>query len=59
MSMETGHPILCSTTRELTCIVPGDRGHPRHLPPQPTRLIDREEELARLGALLAREESAC
>ena len=27
-----------------------------HLPPQPTRLIDREEELTRLGALLSREE---
>src|SRR4051812_5377342 len=28
---------------------------PVHLPPQPTRLIDREEDLARLGDLLAQE----
>ena len=35
----------------------GDRLPPYTLPPQPTRMIDREEDLARLGNLLAQEES--
>jgi predicted ATPase/DNA-binding CsgD family transcriptional regulator len=54
--METGSPI---PLRPPIAPVPAptvDRPVPYHLPPQPTRLIDREEDLTQLGALLAAEE---
>ena len=59
MSMETGHPIPRLPDPESVLSAPGDRSHPRHLPPQPTRLIDREEELTRLGASSPGRRSAC
>src|SRR4051794_32901470 len=54
--MERGNPALLTTDPESAPSAPGARRPPYHLPPQPTRLVDREEELTRLGALLSREE---
>jgi predicted ATPase/DNA-binding CsgD family transcriptional regulator len=54
--MERGNPALLTTDAGSVPSAPGARRPPHHLPPQPTRLVDREEELTRLGALLSREE---
>src|SRR5262245_12152280 len=54
--METGSPVPLARDTWAALTAPGDRLPPPTLLPQPTRLIDREEELARLGTLLVREE---
>jgi hypothetical protein len=51
--METGSPIPLILDTEAALTAPGDRLPAPTLPPQPTRLIDREDELAVLRSLLS------
>jgi hypothetical protein len=51
--MVGGRPVPLSPDAGPLFIGDGDRLPPCYLPPQPTPLIDREEELRRLGALLS------
>ena len=52
--METASPISRPPSPEPIFSGAGELPLPYHLPPQPTRLIDREEDLTRLGDLLSR-----
>lgn len=54
--MELGRSVARLPSVEPVHSATGERPASYHLPPQPTRLIDRKEELARLCGLLAREE---
>ena len=54
--MERESAVPLTPAAEPALIATGERPPPPTLPPQPTRLIDREEELTRLGALLSRDD---
>src|SRR5262245_50360237 len=49
-------PLRPPANADMVILTHGEQPPPRQLPPQPTRLIDREDELVRLGGLLLREE---
>jgi hypothetical protein len=54
--MESASPVSRPPSPGSIHSAAGDLPLPYHLPPQPTRLIDREEDRIRLGDLLCREE---
>jgi predicted ATPase len=54
--METRHPIPLRPALVPIPATRGDQPSVQTLPPQPTRLVNREEELTRLSSLLSREE---